>query len=364
MIAVDLRLARPGFALDVAFAADAPVVALFGPSGSGKSTIIRLIAGLERPASGRIVAGGRVLFDAAARIDLAPRKRRLGLVFQDGQLFPHLSVRANLGYGQRFRAKAERRIGFDAVVQTLAIGGLLDRAPRSLSGGEKQRVAMGRAMLMSPDMLLMDEPLAALDQALKNDILAFIERLRDEFAIPILYVSHAVDEVARLAGHVVRLAGGKVVAHGPPGEVLAGAAEGGGESLSVIEADWLAQDQPHGVTVLEHPAGRIVAPGFAGGPGRRVRIVIAASQVALAPAGSPPLTSMRTVLAGTIETIAAGPGAAAEVTLVLTGGDRLRARLTRLAIAELGLAQGVAVYALIKSATIDAVPLAGSHADV
>ena len=221
MISFDCTLARNGFRFEAAFEVNGGITALFGASGSGKSTTIRLLAGLERPDRGRIAANGTVLLDTQQRVCLAPHRRRIGLVFQDAHLFPHLPVRANLAYGRWFTPKAERRIKFDPVVEVLGIGHLLGRRPSTLSGGERQRVAIGRALLTSPRLLLMDEPLASLDSYRKLEILPFIERLRDEFSIPIVYVSHAVDEVARLATQVVKLENGRVTASGQPAEVLA-----------------------------------------------------------------------------------------------------------------------------------------------
>jgi molybdate transport system ATP-binding protein len=209
-----------GFTLDAAFDAGSGITALFGPSGSGKSTIIRLMAGLEKPDDGQILLDDAVLADQRKGIFLPPHKRRIGLVFQDGQLFPHLSVRANLLYGRFFTKPAHRRFALDAVVDVMAIGHLLKRRPGHLSGGERQRVAMGRAILMSPRLLLMDEPLASLDQARKEDIIPFIAKLNAEFSIPVLYVSHAKDEVSRLASQVITLSSGRVAMCGNPGDVL------------------------------------------------------------------------------------------------------------------------------------------------
>jgi molybdate transport system ATP-binding protein len=220
MIRFSAKRHYEGFSLDAAFEAGPGITALFGPSGSGKSTIIRLMAGLENPDQGQILLDGAVLSDQGKGVFLAAHKRRIGLVFQDGQLFPHLSVRANLLYGRFFTKTTDRRFALEAVVETLAIGHLLKRRPGHLSGGEKQRVAMGRAILMSPRLLLMDEPLASLDEARKQEIIPFIARLAAEFSIPILYVSHSRDEVMQLASDVIMLAAGQVVATGRPGEVL------------------------------------------------------------------------------------------------------------------------------------------------
>ena len=189
MIDVDIAQRLGSFALDVKFAADAPIVGLFGPSGSGKTSVVNAIAGVAKPHRGTIRVNGEILFDSASGIDVAPEHRRVGYVFQDALLFPHLDVKANLTYGQRLRPPAQRVIDEQRVVDLLGIAPLLDRRPRTLSGGEKQRVAIGRALLAQPRILLMDEPLASLDAPRKAEILEYIERLRDELAIPIVYVT-------------------------------------------------------------------------------------------------------------------------------------------------------------------------------
>jgi molybdate transport system ATP-binding protein len=197
------RLGATEIAVD--FAADGGLTALLGPSGIGKSSILNMVAGLLRPDSGRIVVNGQCLFDAAAGIDLPPERRRLGYVFQDGRLFPHRRVRANLLYGYDLAPQAERWMSLDEAAAFLGIDHLLDRWPDTLSGGEAQRVAIGRALLSGPRFLLMDEPLSSLDRARREEIMIVIERIRDEMKLPILYVSHDRDEIARLASAVVEL---------------------------------------------------------------------------------------------------------------------------------------------------------------
>ncbi len=209
-IAFQAKLRQGDFQLDAAFTGADRVTALFGPSGAGKSTILRLIAGLVRPDEGRIVLAGRTVFDSAAGINLAARDRRVGLVFQDGLLFPHMSVRQNLLYGPWARRVA-RPASFARTVEILDIGRLLDRAPRHLSGGERQRVAIGRALLSDPAVLLMDEPVAAIDLERRAEILPYLASLTEEFPVPLLYVSHAMEEIERLAQKVVRIREGKVV---------------------------------------------------------------------------------------------------------------------------------------------------------
>ena len=208
------------FHLAVKFSADAPIVGLFGRSGSGKTSVINAIAGIAKPLRGLIRINGAVLFDAAQRIDLPPEKRRVGYVFQDALLFPHMDVESNLLYGQRLRSPKDRFIDEARVVDLLGLGALLRRKPKALSGGEKQRVAIGRALLAQPRILLMDEPLAALDIPRKTEILDYIERLRDELNIPIVYVSHSVTEITRLADTVVVLSDGKCLAVGDVDEVM------------------------------------------------------------------------------------------------------------------------------------------------
>lgn len=365
MIRFDCRLRREAFTLDAAFEAPHGITALFGASGSGKSTIIRLLAGLEQPQHGRIEVEGTLLLDTQKRIAVPPHKRRIGLVFQDALLFPHLSVRANLTYGRFFTPAKARRVEFDAVVTVLGIGHLLGRRPDTLSGGERQRVAIGRALLTSPRLLLLDEPLAALDQARKLEILPFIERLRDEFGIPIIYVSHAVEEVARLASHVVRLEAGKVVATGSPADILSGPGPAGVmepsanrfDRVSILSAPVQSYLPDYGVTVLDHPAGAIVVPGQVVAQAE-ARVMIRASHVVLA-RDAPGNLSVRTVLKGQVLAIATDSGPFALVSLALAGGDILQAYTTRLAVDALGIAVGDRIQALIKGVTIEEGGIAG-----
>ena len=209
------------FCVDAAFAGpESGVTALFGPSGAGKTSLINMVAGLMQPDAGRISVNGLCLFDSSRRIDLPPEKRRIGYVFQDGRLLPHLSVRANLTYGMRLTPADHRFVAFDDVVELLGIGHLLTRRPAKLSGGEKQRVAIGRALLTCPALLLMDEPLASLDGSRKAEVLPFILRLSREYAIPILYVSHIMDEILNLADRLVIMDMGRVAAFGDLDDLL------------------------------------------------------------------------------------------------------------------------------------------------
>ncbi len=209
-----------GFQLDAAFTSDALVTALFGPSGSGKTSILSIIAGLRRPEAGWVRLGSRTLFDSVQRIALRPEARRVGYVFQDDLLFPHLNVRANLLYGWRRRRREARAIAVDPVARVLELENLLERLPHTLSGGQRQRVAIGRALLCGPDLLLLDEPLAGTDDALKERVIDYVARVVQSFRIPTLYVSHDARAVQQLAEHVIHIAGGKIERAGPACEVL------------------------------------------------------------------------------------------------------------------------------------------------
>ena len=365
MISFDCRLDRAAFSFAATFEMAGGVTALFGPSGSGKTTAIRLLAGLDRPDLGRIEIDGTTLVDTRAGIFVPPARRRIGVVFQDAQLLPHLTVRSNLLYGHWFTPRAERRITLDPVVEVLGIGHLLQRRPDLLSGGERQRVAIGRALLTSPRLLLMDEPLASLDTERKLEILPFIERLRDEFSIPIVYVSHAVEEVARLARQVVRIEHGRVTASGSVADTLSPAslsqAADRFDALSVLAGNLKAYMPEYGVTIIEHPAGEIVVPGRLEPPDGRVRVAIRATNVTLS-IGRPGNISVRTSLAGRVLRLDTDNGPFALATIELRGGDVLSAYLTRLACDRLGLDVGDEVLALVKTVAIDERGVPGLHA--
>jgi molybdate transport system ATP-binding protein len=222
MISVAFAHRQGDFALDVGFASDALLVALFGPSGAGKTTVLNVVAGLTRPAEARIVVAGTTLTDTSAGVFVPPHRRRIGYVFQDGRLFPHLTVRQNLLYGRFFTARDDLFNGLDEIVDLLGVRALLARRPGDLSGGEKQRVAIGRALLASPRLLLLDEPLASLDEARKRETLPYIERLRDEFAVPIVYVSHSRPEIEHLAAEVVTIEEGRTLQAPSPAPTFRG----------------------------------------------------------------------------------------------------------------------------------------------
>lgn len=343
------------FTLNAAFSCGAGITALFGQSGSGKTTVINMIAGLLRPERGRISVDGRTLFDSAAKIDVPPHRRRIGYVFQDARLFPHLTVRRNLLYGRYFSPADGRYAAFDQVVDLLGIAGLLDRRPGGLSGGEEQRVAIGRALLASPRILLMDEPLASLDDARKSEILPYIERLRDQMGLPILYVSHAMDEVARLADTMVLMADGSVAAVGSVEELstrvdvptLARRQEAG----AVVHARVTSHDARHGLSELHFGGGVLRVPHVEQPVGAAVRLRIPARDVSLS-LRKPEGISVLNVLPGRVSAVAVDDGPYAEVRIAV-GPTALLARVTRLSAEELGLREGREIYALIKSVALD-----------
>ena len=354
------------FRLEVDF--NAPmrgITAIFGASGCGKTTVLRCVAGL-RHLAGRLTVGGTVWQDDRASVFLKPNQRPVGYVFQEASLFPHLSVRGNLVYGARRRAGTSRsdELGFDEVVELLGIAGLVERSVSGLSGGERQRVAIGRALLSHPRLLLMDEPLASLDEAAKEEILPYLEALHASLAVPILYVSHDVREVARLADRMIVLSNGRNLCEGPVEDVLErldlDLGESRFESGVVLHARVVDHDPRFRMTHLDHFGQRILIPAAPVQPGDEVRLRIRARDVALA-TEKPRSISVRNVLSGTVSEIAERRDTAFAEVLVGLGGGRLRARITRDALADLGLTTGAPVYALVKSITIERPAIGGSQ---
>ena len=349
---VSLRHRLAGLDLDVAFDAPSGVTTLFGRSGAGKTTVINAVAGLLRPDHAHVVAGGEVLADTDAGIWLPPHKRRVGYVFQEGRLFPHLDVRRNLDYGRKVSRRPRDSAAFDRVIGMLGIGDLLDRRPATLSGGEKQRVAIGRALLMQPRLLLLDEPLAALDEARKAEILPFLERLRDEADVPMLHVSHSAAEVARLATTVVAIERGRIIASGPARVVL------GDPRLSptrvraggAVPPARVVTHHDDGLSEIDAGGARLLLPRVAQPPGAALRIRIAAHDVILSRDAPVGLSALNT-LTGTIEAVHTGEGPGAIVSVSTVAGPLL-ARLTRRSVARLGLAPGRPCHAILKSVAI------------
>ncbi|MBB3391431.1 molybdate transport system ATP-binding protein [Rhizobium sp. BK275] len=352
---VEARHRLGALGLDAAFTSERGVTALFGRSGSGKTSMIRIIAGLTRPAEGRVLLDGEVLTDTAKSIFIPRHRRRFGYVFQEARLFPHLSVRANLSYGRWFAPKSTRTESFDYVVDLLGIGQLLARSPSKLSGGEKQRVAIGRALLSSPRLLLMDEPLAALDEARKAEILPYLERLRDEMDIPIVYVSHSIAEVSRLANQVVVMRDGKVEAAGPAVEVLSRSSllpEDRKEAGAVLEGMVESVDPANRIATILLKSGRFYVPGVAPAAGKPVRIRIPARDVMLATRKPKGLSALN-ILAGTIAQVSPAEDGTVEIRLDCAG-DAVLSRITALSCERLDLQPGMPAFAVIKTVALEA----------
>ena len=356
MFEVSVRHCLGAFSLDVGFNAQTPgVTALFGPSGSGKSTVLAVVAGLLRPQAGRVALGGTVLLDRASGVDVPAERRRCAVVFQDAKLLPHLSVESNLRYGARRAPREASGPDFAEIVDLLGIAPLLRRRPRALSGGERQRVALGRALLARPRLLLMDEPLAALDGARKGEILGFLELLRDVARVPVLYVTHALEEVDRLADTLVLMEAGRVLAAGPL-DVLAARTDlpmlsGRRDAGAVLFCTVRAHDPSRGLTGLAFPGGELQVPLRPESVGTRLRLRLRARDVAVA-TEAPRGFSSHNILPGAVSAIAPFGPHEAFVTLQV-GPTPLLARLTRDAVATLGLAPGKAVYAVVKSTAFD-----------
>ena len=351
MLEVDVRHRFGPFQLEAAFSApERGVTAIFGPSGCGKTTVLAAVAGLLRPDSGRVVLDGTALFDAAACVFVPPERRRCGVVFQEARLFPHLSVQTNLRYGRRRARTGEAGPEFEEVVELLGIGHLLGRRPGRLSGGERQRVALGRALLSRPRLLLLDEPLAALDAERRAEVLPFLARVRARFGLPMLYVTHALDEVDQLADHLVVMAAGRVLASDTVEAVslrtdlpLAGRADAGAVLPCVVSG----HDEARGLTRLAFAGGELLVPLTA----RTVaRVRVRARDVAVAVAEPVGLSTLN-VLAGTVASVdASGPLEA--MLCVRVGESALLALVTRDTVARLGLQPGRPVWALVKSVSL------------
>ena len=354
-LAVERRLPSLTLAVTEDLALDG-ITALFGPSGSGKTTLLRIIAGLDRDATGRVALGDDVWQDDARGAFVPPHKRGVGYVFQDARLFSHLSVAENLRYAER-RSRTQRlRIDFDDVVAALDLAPLLDRRPAGLSGGEKQRVAIGRTLLTRPRLLLMDEPLAALDAKRKAAILPYVERLPEAFGVPIIYVTHAIAEATQISARMVLLSGGQVSATGSVTEVMERLdlypMTGRFEAGAVLTTQVAAHDPSFMLTNLDLAGQRIVIPALDLPLGTEVRLRIRARDVTLA-TEKPSRISIRNILSGTVAEVAEEADTAYAEVLVDLGGAHIRARLTRHAVADLALAPGRPVFALIKSVAID-----------
>jgi len=356
-IDISVRIAFSGFDLDVNHKMPLQgITGLFGPSGCGKSTLLRIISGLERNAHGQIRFGSEVWQDTSKGVFVAPHKRGIGYVFQDVRLFPHLSVAGNLRYAEKRSRVAGNDINIEGVASALGLVPLMDRRPQSLSGGERQRVALGRTLLMRPRLLLLDEPLAALDLKRKAEILPYIEQLPQAFRLPVIYVTHSIDEVTRLAERMLVLASGRKVIYGPVAEALERLdlqpITGRFEAGVVLTARVARHEIKYRLTHLDHHGKSIVMPMADLEIGSNVRLRIRARDVSLA-TKLPEGISVRNIIPGTIAEIVEEPDTAFAETLVEIGGAKLRSRITRAAVADLALAPGKPVFALIKSIAFD-----------
>jgi len=344
------------FALDVRMQTEGLLTAIFGASGSGKTSIINVIAGLIRPDFGKVVIDGHTLFDSEAGIDVPVHRRHVGYVFQDARLFPHMTVKQNLSYGRWFTPQQLRYTGMEQIVSLLDIAHLLQRKPHQLSGGEKQRVALGRALLQSPRLLLMDEPLSSLDRQRKKEILPYIERLRDELKIPIIYVSHAIEEVARLATDIAIVKAGHVEMCGPAGEVVQSlglvADDDPAESSALLEMPVEGYNEQAKLTTLRSPLGTAQVPGFVAPPGQIVRLHIFERDVIIATVAPRGLSALN-IFAGVITAIEDHDMAAVKVRIA-RGDASIVSRITRQSCAMLGLKPGMEVFAIVKSVSIEA----------
>ena len=355
MLSLKFQRQQGSLLIDVDLALDARVTALFGPSGAGKSSILHCVAGLARPDSGSIVLDGRTLWSSQARVNVPPEKRCIGYVFQDARLFPHLSVRANLQYGVCARHREVRAERERVIVELLGLGPLLDRSPGTLSGGEQQRVAIGRAVLTDPQLLLLDEPLASLDLARRMDVLEYMLRLRSALDIAMLYVSHDTEEVLMLADEVVCIEQGIIVRRGPPSTVLAVPERSwalNARRESFLLAAVVAEARTStGLTVLTHPAGTLKIPGLQLDHGAHVELRVQPTDVILS-RNVPEGLSVRNVLQAKIMEINAVGTSQARVVLLL-GPDRLESIVTREAVETLELRAGDLIYALIKASVVE-----------
>lgn len=349
---VSLRHRFGNLALDVGFRVERRgVTALFGPSGAGKTTIVNAVAGLFRPHEGRVVIDGTVVLDTKSKRCVPARLRRTGYVFQDSRLFPHLTVESNLRFGWRRAADRADESQVAEIIDLLGLELLLGRKPAKLSGGEKSRVALGRALLTAPRLLLLDEPLAALDIARKAEILPWLERLRDLRRLPMIYVTHSTDEVSRLADDVIVLSNGRVAAQGSVFDVLSDPDLG--NLVPAHGAVFAARVEDHrtdGLTALSFAGGTLLVPRLDRPAGTVLRVRLPADDVLLARV-TPQCISANNVLPAEVISLRAD-GVHADVRL-RCGEVKLVARITRASLARLGLEPGQSVFAIVKSVTVD-----------
>jgi molybdate transport system ATP-binding protein len=354
MIEIAVRHDFAGFSLDAELRIGRDgITALFGPSGAGKTTLVNAVAGILRPREGRIVVDDHVLLDTASGIFVPPRARHIGYVFQDARLFPHMSVENNLRFGWRRAANKASPGEFAHVLDLLGLEPLLARRPAKLSGGEKSRVALGRALLASPRLLLLDEPLAALDAARKSDILPYLERLRDEAKLPMIYVTHSLDEVMRLADDLILVKGGRVAAQGRVFDLLPDlefAAMSGAPPVGAVFAATVAAQREDGLTALAFDGGELAVGRLDRPIGSHLRVRLRAEDIMLA-LEEPKAISANNILPAAVTSVQ--PYETNVDVQLLCGGVKLVSRITRASLARLAIAPGTKVFAIVKSVTVD-----------
>lgn len=351
-LAVQVRHRFGAFTLDATFEAPPGVTVLYGRSGCGKSSLINAVAGLFRPEAAQITVAGTPLVDTAQRLWLPPHRRRLGVIFQDARLFPHLTVRQNLLYGRWFAPRQAPAATLERVVEMLDLAALLSRRPRHLSGGERQRVAIGRALLAQPRLILADEPLASLDEARKREILPYFERLRDEAKVPLLYVSHAPTEVARLASTVVAMEAGRVIAVGTVASVLGDPAliPAGARAAGALLEAVIVRHHGDGLTEVAAGAVRLFLPQVNQPLGTPLRLRVPAQDVLLSRQKPEGLSALNQI-PGTVSALRQGSGPGCLVAVQTPAGQVL-ARISRRSAQALDLAPGAAVWAITKTLAV------------
>lgn len=350
MLHVDVRKQFPSILIQARFSTqERGITTLFGPSGAGKTSLLHMIAGLLKPDQGLIQLNGATLFDSTCNQHTPPQKRRMGVVFQDGRLFKHLSVRSNLLYGHQLLKPAERRFQPQQVIELLRLQSLLQRRPATLSGGEQQRVAIGRALLSSPHMLLMDEPLSSLDREHKQELIPFIEQLPERLGIPILYISHDVGEIIQLGDQLVMLKAGQVEHSGAVELLLSQfSPESGDHANYSVFATKVLRHEQDGITLLEFEGGTLNVPRFEAPLGAQVRVQLFAENVALGLL-KPEQTSFQNILSGTVTGFAELPS---HYRVEVDIGVPMMANITRRSFQELRISQGRKVFVILKAVSI------------